>query len=139
METLEDLRKKFIMDADAEQTNIEQLISRLSKFCKVDKNGYIFVDDKLLLQKLTIRDKIMLALSARYLANRLQEKLGLAPTISAEVSSDELTRFFSDKKDVIQARAKELKDDGKILSKDRGIYSVYPFQIEDFVASIETR
>lgn len=139
MNSLEELRKNFIMDEDAEQLNVERLIERLSKFCKIDINGYLFVNDKSIIQKLTIKDKIMLALSARFLANKLQEKLGQTPTISAEVSSEELTKFFSDKKEVIQARAKELKDDGKILVKERGSYAIYPFQIDDFITLIETR
>ena len=121
------------MDEDFEKVNIEELTKRLLKFCKLDKNGRIFITDKELIQKLTIKDKILITLSARYLANKLDSN------IQPAVSSEEIARFFSDKKEVIYARAKELKDDGKISIKERGTYLIYPFQIDDFITYLETR
>ena len=37
-ERLENLEKEFIIDEDIEQEDIQQLISRILKFCKIDKN-----------------------------------------------------------------------------------------------------
>jgi hypothetical protein len=133
MQGLEELKKQFIVEKNVELENVKELIERLSKFCKVDTQGYLFVINRDLIQRLAIKDKILLGLSARYLASKLEEN------ILSDVSTEELAKFFSERNTAINSRAKELKDQGKIIVKERGRYSINPYQIDDFIRSIEAR
>lgn len=133
MTSLEELERQFILEEDMEHEDINNLISRMLKFCKIDKKGYVIIYNK----KLIIRDKILLVLSARYLANKLQEKLGKEITIMASINAKELAKMLREKENAIRARFKDLKEEGKIVTLKRGVYKITPHSIEDFLKILE--
>lgn len=130
---LEDLEKEFILNEDMEYEDIKGLISRLLQFCKIDNKGFVVIQKS----GLIIPQKIMLVLSARYLANKLQEKLNRENKISEQVTAKEISLILKEKNPVIGARLKELKDEKKVLSPERGIYKIAPYAIKDFLKELE--
>jgi hypothetical protein len=132
---LENLEKSFILDEDMEHENIKELIGNIQKYCKIDKNGCVRLEPDV--QSIKIRDKIMLILSARHLANNLQKKRSKDVTIGEEVASKELADMLKEKPLVINARLKDLKDDGSVLQISRGMYKVAPYSIKKFLNEIE--
>ena len=86
---------------------------------------------------LTIPQKIMLALSARYLANKLQQKLGRESSIMEISNAKELADMLKEKEAVIAARLKDLKDAKKVISPNRGVFKIAPYAIKDFIAELE--
>lgn len=134
--SLEDLEKSFILDADMEHEDIKNLINRIQSFCQVDKNGFVKIDDKIA-KKLNILDRVLLVLTARHLANKLQLKLGKEATIKEEMISQEVAEILKEKQLVINARLKDLKDDKQIVSIERGTYKVAPYSILNFLNKLE--
>lgn len=130
---LEDLEKQFILNEDMEHEDIKDLISRILKFCKIDNKGFVIIQKS----GLIIPQKIMLVLSARYLANKLQEKLGRENNISGQVAAKELSSMLKEKDPVVIARLKDLKDAKKVLSSERGIYKIAPYAIKNFLNELE--
>lgn len=130
---LEDLEKQFILKEDMEYEDIKELVSRLVKFCQIDDKGFVVIKEP----NLIIPKKIMLILSARYLANKIQQKLGRENIISEEVTAKELSDMLRKKDSVIIARIKDLKDDKKIVSTQRGIYKVTSYSVKDFIVKLE--
>ena len=130
---LEDLEKQFILNEDMEHEDIKTLISRILKFCKIDNNGFVIIHKK----QSRIPDRILLVLSARYLANKLQAKLGKEVSIKETINTKELANMLKEKDAVITARLKDLKDEKKIIPQDRGVYKVAPYAINDFLSQLE--
>ena len=133
MAELKDLEKQFILNEDMEQADIERFINRLLQFCRIDERGFVII------QKLYLNmfQKIMLVLSARYLASKLQQKLGREKIISNEISAKELSDMIREKDTVVIARLKDLKDAKKIISSERGVYKIAPYAIDDFLIELE--
>ena len=132
-ETLENLKKQFILDEDMEHENLQSLVERALKFCKVDKSGHVVINKP----DLTMMDKIMLVLVARHLGNRLQLKLGGESTIKEEVTSEELAKMMSADKAVISARLKDLKDKKMAAPVDLGSYKVTSYAVDGFIKKLE--
>jgi len=131
---LEELEKQFILNEDLEYKDIKDLISRILKYCKIDKNGFVVIQKS----GLIIKQKIMLVLSARYLANKLQQQLNRKEdNISEEVSTKEISSIIKEKNSVVVARLKDLKDDKKVISSVRGIYKIAPYSIKNFLKELE--
>lgn len=132
-EELQDLEKQFIMDDDMEHNDIKKLIEQVLHFCRIDNNGFVIIQKT----NLIMPQKILLVLTARHLANKLQEKLGREKVISEIVTATELSNMLKEKNAVILARLKELKDAKKVISADRGIYKIAPYIINDFLVELE--
>jgi hypothetical protein len=130
---LEDLEKQFILNEDMEHEDIKGYITRLIKFCKIDNKGFVIIQSS----KLRTVDKLLIILSARYLANKLQQKLGKESTIAETVTIKDLANMIKEKDAVIIARLKELKDSKKIVPRGRGIYQIAPYAINDFLNELE--
>ena len=130
---LEDLEKQFILDADLEHEDIKSLTSRVLKLCKIDTKGFVMIQKS----NLTIPERILLALSARFLANKLQQKLGRESAIEETCTTKELADMLSEKGTVVTARLKELKDAKKVLSPSRGVFKVAPYEIRDILDELE--
>jgi hypothetical protein len=135
--TLEELGDKFIVKESLEKKDVERHIERLLAFCQIDSQGHVRIKDHVE-KNLTIQQKILCILSARFLGNQLQSLLGKDVTIRPEANADELVKMTGEKKAVIQARAKELKDHGQIKA-DTGQYSIEPHAIGDLIQILETR
>ena len=129
---LKDLEKQFILNENMEHENLQTLISRALKFAKIDKNGHVVIAGRW-----SIADKIMLTLTARYLGNHLQLKLGAEPTILKEVATEDLSKMLGEKQSVVSARLKDLKDKKWAIAKDRGVFTVAPYSIDDFLTKLE--
>lgn len=135
-EELENLEKSFILDEDMEHENIKELIEKALKYCKIDKNGFVIIDQKTL-SSLRIQDKVTLVLIARHLASKLQEKLGREVSIKEEVSAQDLASMLKEKQLVINARMKELKDKKQVIPVSRGTYKIAPYGISPFLKTLE--
>ena len=131
--SLEDLEKEFIHDEDAEPGDIRSLVTRIMMFCKIDKSGYVVVSDK----KLSIQDKILLILSARYLAHKLQVKLGKEGKINSEVTTTELTDMIRANPKTISGRLSELTKGSKVKSPKIATYKIAPHAIEQILVILE--
>jgi hypothetical protein len=135
---LEVLEKKFIVSEEATTANLVELITRLTKFCKITNNGeviFLKADSK----RITNIDKIMIVLIARHLANSLQIKQKKEVTIAEEINSKGISNMLREQSTIINARLKELKDSKKVISVSKGVYKVAPYAIEDFLESIEKK
>jgi len=131
---MEDLEKQFILSEDMEHEDINGLVKRILNFCKVDTKGFVVIQKS----GLIIPQRIMLVLSARYLANKLQQKLGRENiSINEVVTLKELSGMLKEKDTVIIARLKDLKDAKKVLSSERGIYKVATYAIKDFLTELD--
>ncbi|MEK6937181.1 MAG: phage head-tail connector protein [Nanoarchaeota archaeon] len=139
MINLQNLKNKFLIDEDAELENIEHLIDRFSEFVKVDLGGHVVFKDKNLRSNLTIPEKILVVIAARFLASKLQEKLKGEVTISPTVDAGEITKFINVQKTVVAARLKELKDERKILSPRTGVFSIAPYNIDSIIIRLEEK
>ncbi len=137
-ETLENLERGFILDGDAEMENVERLIKRVSELAGVDKEGHVVIKDNTLSKRLREIDKILLALSVRFLASRLQEKLNRDVTISPMVTAEELSKYFGMKRDTATARLNDLKRERKIILKGKGKFSIAPYYIEVVLKKLES-
>lgn len=135
-EDLENLEKSFILDENVEYENIKELIEKVLKYCKIDKKGYVIIDQKTL-SSLRIQDKVTLVLIARHLAFKLQQKLGREISIKEEVSTRDLASMLNEKQSVINARIKELKDKKQVVRVSRGIYKIAPYSISPFLKILE--
>ena len=134
--SLEDLEKSFILDEDMEHKDLNSLIDKIQLFCHVYKNGFVKIDDKIV-KILNIPNRVLLVLSARHLANKLQLKLGKEGTIKEEMSSKELAEMLKEKQLVINARLKDLKDKKQIVPIERGTYKVASYTIITFLSELE--
>jgi len=130
---LSDLRKEFILDSEAEHADIGNLISRILRFCKIDKQGYVVLSNR----DAKISTKIMLVLASRYLGSKLQQKTGEEVSINESIHYRDLAKMLREKEAVIAARLKELKDDRKIVAVDAGTYRIEPYAIEQLLGEIE--
>lgn len=130
---LEELEKDFILSDDMEREDIKELISRILKMCKIDAQGYVAIRKP----DLTIAQRIMLVLSARYLANKLQHKLSRESPIDETCKTMDIANMLKEKDTVIRVRLKELKDAKKVLSSKRGVFKIAPYEIKDFLAELE--
>lgn len=130
---LENLEKEFILNEDMEHDDIKDLISRILEFCKIDNNGFVVIRRP----GLTMQQRIMLLLSARYLANKLQQKLNRDSPINESCTTMEIANMLKEKDTVVRVRVKELKDAKKVLSPKRGVFKIAPFEIEDFLTDLE--
>jgi len=133
-EHLEELERSFIMDQSAEHNDLPGLIRQLQVFCKIDRNGHVLIEDNA--KKLAIRDRIMLVLSARHLASRLQEKLKKDITIPEEVHSSIIANILKENPAVVAARLKDLKDEHNVIAIKRGTYKIAPYKIQAFLAAV---
>ncbi|MFA6462012.1 MAG: hypothetical protein WCV90_07140 [Candidatus Woesearchaeota archaeon] len=129
---LEDLEKQFILDGDMENEDLKTLIEKLLFFCKIDKNGYVIVDNGST-KKLTTPNGILLVLSARYLASKLQQKLGKESSIKEEVETQEIAQMLKEKPAIVTARLKDLKDQKLVVPVERGTFKIASYAIADLL------
>lgn len=130
---LESLRRDFILDREAEQEDIGNLTTRILRFCKIDKQGYVVLSDR----GAKIPTKILLVLSARYIGSKLQQKTGDSVTINESIHYKDLAKMLREKEAVIAARLKELKDERVVASVSPGIYRIEPYALDKFLMELE--
>lgn len=108
-ENFEELKKTFIIDDENfEEKKLSEMIGRINKICQIDKSGHVFF----LKENLGDKEKIKYILIARFLANKLGEK------IPKEVTNDEFERIMGKSKDQIRARLSDLRKEIRNPIKD---------------------
>lgn len=125
---IEEMKKKLLIDSEKyDETKLEQQITLLSKFCKVDAKGRVLFTVK----GISNKDKIKLVLVARFLANKLDNK------INPRVNVSEIAYMLSISEDQARARLSDIAKEGFATPKDRGVYLVVPYRIDDFLGFSE--
>ena len=120
------IKEKFIISKKLELQTIEAYAERLLPFCTVYSDGEIALGN----EKLTTLEKVKVALTARYLAN------GLDNTISAEITPEELVHWLNIPKDQISARLKDTRDAHFASTSEKGS-TAYSQKIGDFLTELE--
>ena len=132
------MKKKFIVPENLEQQAIESNIAAISNFCQVDAASHVVFKDVIKKLDLTVQQKLLLTLAARFLGRELQSLLKENLTIVTEANADELAKITGDKKEVIQARIKELKDAQKVTA-EAGIYRITPHGIGNIMMFLQSK
>jgi hypothetical protein len=127
--TKEELKRKFIVGADALKDRIEELVTKALVHCVVGENGIVHVSSK----SLSTKDRIKLVLTARSLAAQLTDNL------AAEVSVSELVVSTGLPENQVRARANDLVKERFANSSKRGVYIANAHKIEAFLDSLPQR
>jgi hypothetical protein len=130
MKIMEELKKKFIVEEKLEEKKISEYVERVLPFCKISQTGEVIVERK----DISSKEKVALALVARFLGNYLQKE------VLAEVSVKDLSSFLDIPENQVVARLKELKDKDKIaILVKKGVYKANPLQIGRFLEDLENK
>jgi hypothetical protein len=124
--TIEDLKREFILEGDAQRVRLEPIISKAMAHCKVDKQGQVL----LLNPQLSAKQQVKLILAARAIASQLE------PLISAEVTTEEIRKFSGLPPDQVRARGRDAIAEKFAQSASRGTYRAFSHKIEDFLDSL---
>lgn len=124
--SIEDLKKKFIVDDDVLKNRLEEIATKALQLCVLDKRGNVHFNNS----KLSPREKLRVTLAARAIASQLDE------TVSDEVSVSELATNSGLPKDQVYARAAELVKDKSVTSPKKGFYKAVPHKVEALLDSV---
>jgi len=125
--SIEDLKKKFIVDDDVLKNRLEEIATKALEHCVVDKKGNVHFNSS----NLSAREKLSLILAARAIASQMDE------TIKSDVSMAELTLSSGLPEKQITARIAELAKDKLVASSKKGIYSAVPHKVEALLNSVK--
>lgn len=123
---LDELRRQFFVTEDLIASRLEELVSKVRRFCTVDDRGNVRVGETIKGAK----QRLLVALSARAVASRLDAG------ISEDVSVVELAEATDLARDVISARCGELVRDRSIDSLRRGTFRIHHDRIVRFLDSL---
>lgn len=127
---LDSLRHRFIVDEDSyEEERLKDDIEKLLKYCKISKNGHVLITAKNLLDK----NKVGVIIFARYLGNKLEK------IITETITAGEIAKDARMEKASVNARGKELVDDGFASRPETGTYKANPGRIQEFLDSLESK
>jgi hypothetical protein len=126
MSDLEELKGKFLVSDSLSETKMLALLQLAVDQCAVDKTGNVEIKNT----SLAAKEKVMLVLSARFLAHELDE------SISPDVTAEELARNTAIEKVQVRARASDLAKERQIEVMDRGVYRALLHKIEPFLRSL---
>jgi hypothetical protein len=124
--TREELKQKFIVDANVLRDRLEPLVTKALEHCLVGENGIVHIESK----HLSSKDRIKLVLAARSLAAQLSDDL------SNEVSVADLATSTGLPENQIRARANDLVKERFANSSKRGVYAANAHKIEAFLDSL---
>ncbi|HWY53333.1 MAG TPA: hypothetical protein VNZ03_02660 [Terriglobales bacterium] len=124
--SIEDLKKKFIVDDDVLKNRLEEMGAKALQLCMLDKKGNVHFNNS----KLSPNEKLRLTLAARAIASQLDE------TISGEVSVAELATNSGMAENQVRARASDLVKEKSATSPKRGFYAAVPHKVEALLDSV---
>lgn len=124
--SIEDLKKKFIVDDDLLKNRLETIVSKALKHCVIDQKGNVHFNDS----TLRSRERMKLTLAARALAAQIDER------ISSDVTVDELVASTGLPRDQVRARAAELVRAKLARSPRAGVYAALPHRVEALIDSV---
>lgn len=134
-EDFSELERKFISQDDLEKSELKASIERVMSLCEIDGTGMVRIKKT----GLTTSQQIALVLATRYLANRLHKKMGKESQIKDCANPEELAKITKLDKASVQARAKELKDNGIIQTPSQGVYQIIPSKILQVINAAEKK
>ena len=124
---VEELKKKFIVDEGTyESERMKDDVDRLLKFCRVTSKGSVLITDA----RLTDKKKVALVIVARYIGNKLDKKI---PEV---VNGEEIAVYTKIDQLGVNARVKEVIDEGFASREGKGQYKTNPGRITDFLDGI---
>jgi hypothetical protein len=123
---LEELKSRFLVTNSLSEAKMVSLLELAVDHCAVDANGNVEIKSP----ALSVKDKIMLVLAARFVAHHLDE------TVLAEVKVDELARNTSIACEQVRARASDLAKARQIEVVDRGVYRALLHKLEAFLKGL---
>lgn len=126
MSDLEELKGRFLVSDSLSESKMLALLKLAVDQCAVDKAGNVEVKNP----SLAAKDKVMLVLAARFLANKLDE------SISPDVTAEELARNTAIEKVQVRARASDLAKDRQIEVISRGVFRALLHKIEPFLRGL---
>ncbi len=126
---LDSLRRRFLVDEDSYETErLKDDVEKLLKYCKISKQGRVLITAKNLIDK----KKVGLIIFARYVGNKLEN------SVSEMITADEIARDAVMEKASVNARGKELVDDGFVSRPEAATYKANPSRIQDFLDDLQT-
>ena len=126
VDNLEDLKSQFLVSSSLSEAKMLALLKMAIDHCVVDKRGHV----EMKTPNLAARDKIMLILSARYIAHHLDE------TIPMDVTADEIAKNAFIAPEQVRARTSDLVRDKMIESSSRGVFRALAYKIEPFLRDL---
>jgi hypothetical protein len=126
MPTLDELKSQFLVSSDLSEAKMLALLQLAVHHCAVDSKGNVEIKSA----GLGARDKIMLVLSARFIAHHLED------SIPMDVTGEELVRNTHVALDQVRARTSDLVKDKQIETPARGVYRVFVHKIEPFLRNV---
>lgn len=124
--SIEELRKKFIVDDDVLKNRLEEIATKALQLCVLDKKGNVHFNNS----KLSPREKLRLTLAARAIASQLDE------TLRGEVSVADLAANSGLPENQVRARAAELTKARLISSPKKGFFAAVPHKVEALLDSV---
>ena len=120
MNSLEDLKKSFIVDEESfEEQELTELVGKINQICFLDKLGGI----RFRKSGLKDADRIRYFLVARFLANKLDAK------ISKTVTNREIEDSLKKSKPQVRARLSEIRKSGVMKDVDKNSHEIVPFYV----------
>ncbi len=127
---LDSLRGKFIVDEDSyEAERLKDDVEKLLKYCKISKQGRVLINAK----NLTDKKKVGLIIFARYIGNKLEKSVSETTTV------EEIVHDAGMEKASVNARGKDLVDEGFVSRPETGTYKANPGRIQEFLDSLESK
>jgi riboflavin biosynthesis pyrimidine reductase len=124
--SIEELKKKFIVDDDALKSRLEEIATKALQHCVLDRKGNVHFNNP----KFTPREKLRLTLAARAIASQMDE------TLKSEVSVAELSANSGLPENQVRARAAELAKEKFVTSPKKGTYAAVPHKVEAMLDSV---
>ena len=124
--SIEDLKRKFIVDDDVLKSRLEPIVDKALKHCKIDKNGQVLITNT----KLSAGDQVRLVLSARVIAAQLDS------SIAPEVTVAEIEKYIGLPANQVRARGNDAIRAKFAEASQRGTYRAVPHKVEAFLDSI---
>jgi hypothetical protein len=124
--SIEELKKKFIVDDDVLKNRLEEITTKALEHCVLDKKGNVHLNNP----KLNAKEKLSVILAARAIASQMDS------TIKNEVSVDELCVNSGLPRNQVHARAADLIKDKSVTSPKTGFYAAVPHKVETMLDSV---
>ena len=137
MTTLEEFEKKLAPSIDLEKTDLETMLSGIDGLVQVSpQDGYVKITGD---RKLSTRQKIHLAVSARYLVNQLQSKLGRDNPVKPTMTMEELAGILRIDSEDVRKRVSDLKLVHSLNVSNKGEISVTPHSIMELIKELKQK
>ena len=125
----DDIKSQFIVGNDYNREATRKLASKALKFGRITQDGSVIIDNK----NLSPDDKIKLALTIKFLAHNLDEK------ISASLKPGELTAILGERNEAVGSRFSAMAKNGFAKREGHGNYIIHHYRIEPFLDNLSGR